>query len=263
MYKKRKHRRSTRQNGPRSKPHRRSLKSHSPLDQGSRVAAVSGAEGGLRDALIEVTVHPHSTRYCSFVAMVWVIATDEEFLSASLVNLSRVLAKRGRLTTSISSRYSFLLTGFSRHTLSRFSSNGTTILTAAEANRVHDDATRSQLWYSKAVNTVGAIAPRGSELFSSDHEAGLSHSGLNSSSNDGVCSSRDEQGRSSTSKHSRWDGIDEQRLLAYKKEDKSWGWIFKKFLGRTPAAVDRRQLKLLSFGKCCDECIYHPIVAEV
>lgn len=27
--------------------------------------------------------------------------------------------------------------------------------------------------------------------------------------------------------------------------------------------VDRRQLKLLSFGICCDECIYHPIVAEV
>ena len=61
-----------------------------------------------------------------------------------------------------------------------------------------------------------------------------------SSSDDDGCSSGDEQGRSSTSKHSRWDDIDEQRLLAYKKEDKSWEWIFKKFPGRTQAAVRTR-----------------------
>jgi hypothetical protein len=34
-----------------------------------------------------------------------------------------------------------------------------------------------------------------------------------------------------------WEAVDEQRLLAYKKEDKSWDWIFKKFPDRTPAAV--------------------------
>ena len=42
---------------------------------------------------------------------------------------------------------------------------------------------------------------------------------------------------SSTSKRSRWGDIDEQRLLAYKREDMSWNWIFKKFPGRTPAAI--------------------------
>jgi hypothetical protein len=34
-----------------------------------------------------------------------------------------------------------------------------------------------------------------------------------------------------------WEAVDEQRLLAYKKEDKSWDWIFKEFPDRTPAAV--------------------------
>jgi len=30
-----------------------------------------------------------------------------------------------------------------------------------------------------------------------------------------------------------------------------------------PLQVDRRQLELLSFGMCCDECIYYSMVAEV
>lgn len=50
MHKKRKHhlqQRSTRQHRPHSKPHRRSPKSHSPLDQGSTVTAVSRTEGRL------------------------------------------------------------------------------------------------------------------------------------------------------------------------------------------------------------------------
>jgi hypothetical protein len=50
MHKKCKNRlqqRSTRQHRPHSKPHSRSPKSHSPLDQGSTVAAVSSTEGRL------------------------------------------------------------------------------------------------------------------------------------------------------------------------------------------------------------------------
>jgi hypothetical protein len=31
--------------------------------------------------------------------------------------------------------------------------------------------------------------------------------------------------------------LDEQRLLAYKKEGKPWKWIFRKFLGRTQPAI--------------------------
>ncbi|MCJ1357538.1 MAG: hypothetical protein MMC33_007534 [Icmadophila ericetorum] len=53
-------------------------------------------------------------------------------------------------------------------------------------------------------------------------------------------SSSDDDGCSCTSKQSWWSDLDEQRLLAYKKADKSWDWIFGKFPGRTPAAVRTR-----------------------
>ena len=71
--------------------------------------------------------------------------------------------------------------------------------------------------------------------------------------------------------------LDEQRLLAYEKENKCWDWNFGKFPGRTPAAVrtrcsaqrllgflpqvDRLQAVAqalcvyLSLGVCRDECL--------
>lgn len=93
----------------------------------------------------------------------------------------------------------------------------------AEVGRIHRNTTRTRPQDGRAVDS-GALASRSEP----------------SSSDDDGCSSGDEQGCSSTSKHSRWDDIDEQRLLAYKKEDKSWDWIFKKFPGRTPATVRTR-----------------------
>jgi hypothetical protein len=49
-----------------------------------------------------------------------------------------------------------------------------------------------------------------------------------------------EQGRWSMSKHTRWSDLEEQCLLAYRKEGKTWPWIFKKFRDRTPAAIRTR-----------------------
>lgn len=66
------------------------------------------------------------------------------------------------------------------------------------------------------------------------------HSDPDASSDDDGCPTEDEQGRSSTRKNIPWDDIDEQRLVAYKKEDMSWNWIFQKFPTRTPAAVRTR-----------------------
>jgi hypothetical protein len=59
----------------------------------------------------------------------------------------------------------------------------------------------------------GIVTQQGSESASSDNNSGLS--------DDDECSSKVEQKRLSTSKHSRWLDLDEQRLLAYKKEGKS------------------------------------------
>jgi hypothetical protein len=66
-----------------------------------------------------------------------------------------------------------------------------------------------------------ALASQGSKPFSSDDDGGLSDSDPGLSSDDDGCSSEDEQGRSRTSKHSLWSDLDEQGLLAYKKEGKS------------------------------------------
>jgi hypothetical protein len=60
---------------------------------------------------------------------------------------------------------------------------------------------------------AGALTSRRSKPSISDDE---------SSSDDDRCSSKDEPRCSHTSKHSRWSDLDEQRLLAYKKEGKSW-----------------------------------------
>jgi hypothetical protein len=58
-------------------------------------------------------------------------------------------------------------------------------------------------------------------------------------------------------KHSPWSTLDEQRLLAYKREDKSWSWIFRKFLNRSPTAVRPRwnmvqaRLRIKGCGRSC------------
>ena len=114
-----------------------------------------------------------------------------------------------------------------------------TLSTAAEAGRNHVDVTRTRPQGGKAVDAE-ALASRKSKPSISDNDSGLSDSDSESSSDDDVCSSEDEQGRSSTSKHSRWSDLDEQRLLAYKKEGKPWEWIFGKFPGRTQPAIRTR-----------------------
>jgi hypothetical protein len=68
----------------------------------------------------------------------------------------------------------------------------------------------------------------------------LSDSDFEPSSADDGCSAEDEQGQSSTRKNVPWEDIDEQRLLAYIKEEKPWKWIFPKFPGKTPAAIRTR-----------------------
>jgi hypothetical protein len=92
-------------------------------------------------------------------------------------------------------------------------------MSTAEVGRIYRDTTRTRPQDSRAVD-AGALASQ-SEPSSSDDDGGLSDSDPESSSDNDECSSEDEQGRSSTSKHSRWSDLDEQRLLAYKKEDKS------------------------------------------
>jgi hypothetical protein len=113
-------------------------------------------------------------------------------------------------------QYSYLLSGFSWHTLLRPSFGIATLSTTA-AGCNHFDTICTRPPDGKAVNT-GPFISRKSEPSSSDPELGSNING---------CSSEDEMGRSGMRMNVSWDPIDEQRLLAYKKEGKSWPWIFR------------------------------------
>jgi hypothetical protein len=69
---------------------------------------------------------------------------------------------------------------------------------------------------------------------------GSSDSNLDISSDNDGGSSEEEQKCPSTRTHSPWSELDEQRLLVYKKENKSWPWLFCKFPDRTRPAVRTR-----------------------
>ena len=69
---------------------------------------------------------------------------------------------------------------------------------------------------------------------------GFGDGDLNTSSDGDGYSSEDNLGRSNDRKYSEWSPLDKQRLSAYKKEGKSWEWIFSKFPGRTQGAVRTR-----------------------
>lgn len=128
-------------------------------------------------------------------------------------------------------QYSFFVTGFSRYTPFCLLSGDTAVSTAAEVGCTHKNMTYTRTQYIKAMHTQ-ALAFQRREPLSSDDDGDLSDSDPDLSSDDNTCSSRDKQGLS-TGMNILWDPVDEQRLLAWKKESKSWKWIFCKFLGRT------------------------------
>jgi hypothetical protein len=262
---------SSRQRRPLSEPHRQYLKSHSPLDQCSRVATSSSAKGRLPSpapsmpqsidtkmslgdsnlgplsratpTLTEITFRPHSAHCYSFTAT---IRDGCDGRGVSLAQLARLIANTGHVgkindfTIKPIEQYSYLLSGFSWHASSRLSSSGTALSTTAEAGCDHVDPTRTGPQYGRAVN-ARALASRRCEPSSSNDDGGLSDSDPDVSSDDDGCSSEAEkQGGSSVRMNIPWDPVDEQRLVAWKKEGKPWDWIFKKFPGRTYPAIRTR-----------------------
>jgi hypothetical protein len=137
-------------------------------------------------------------------------------------------------------QHSYLLSGFSWHASSRLSSSGAALSTTTEAGRDHVDATRTGPQHGRAVD-ARALVSRRCEPLSSNDNGGLSDSDPDISNNDDGCSSEAEkQGGLSARMNIPWDPVDEQRLVAWKKEGKPWDWIFKKFPGRTHPAIRTR-----------------------
>jgi hypothetical protein len=263
--------RSTCQSRVRSNSRQSFLKSQSVLDRVPRVTPGPGAEGQLPSlvpsaartmntemlsycynpgllssdilpTLTEVTFRPHSTHYCSFTAVVREGCNGQGVSLSQLAQLIKSIGHVGKIddfTIKPIEQHSFLLTGFSWHTSSQPSFGRTTVVTATEADRNHVDTTCTRPQDSATAVDTEALLSQGSKPPSSD-DGSLSDSDSDLSSNDNGYSSKDKQGRSSTSKHSRWSDLDEQRLLAYKKEGKSWEWIFGRFPGRTGPAIRTR-----------------------
>ncbi|KAH7330015.1 hypothetical protein BKA65DRAFT_508228 [Rhexocercosporidium sp. MPI-PUGE-AT-0058] len=195
---------------------------------------LSPSSRAMPPTLTEITFRPHSSHCYSFTAT---ICDSCDGRGVSLAQLAQLIASTGHVgkiddfTIKPIEQHSYLLSGFSRHT----SSSSTT-----EAGRDHVDVTRARPQDGKTVD-AGALISRGSEPSSSDDdENSLSDSDPELGSDGDGRSSEDELGCSGTRMNVPWDPLDEQRLLAYKKEHKSWKWIFRQFPGRTQAAVRTR-----------------------
>jgi hypothetical protein len=133
-------------------------------------------------------------------------------------------------------QHSYFLSGFSRHTL---------LTNTIESGYDNTNATRTPLQDSKTVNAIVFIS-QGSKLSSSDNDkSGLSDRHSDLSSEDNECLSKvEQQGSSSTKIKVRWDPLDEQRLVAWKKEGMFWDLIYKRFPHRTPSAICARWNKV-------------------
>ncbi|CAG8982703.1 hypothetical protein HYALB_00000984 [Hymenoscyphus albidus] len=249
--------RSTRKN----RVSRRSSKVYSPLGQGSRVTAAPNTQGQLPSpmpstletistelpsvysggpskdtlpTLTEITFRPQSSYCFSFTAIVQEGHNGQGVSFNQLAQLIKNTGYIGKIDdfTIKPLQDSFLLTGFSRHTPPRLMPNGTTVLTPRNVIRIHDDETRSKFWYDKVVAS-GEV-----ESSSSDENDSLSDN--NHDSNSKAADRYSIGDRSSMRKNIRWVPLDDQRLLAYMQEEKSWPWIFRKFSKRTQAAVRMR-----------------------
>lgn len=240
---------------------------HSSLDRG----ALSESSKHTRPLLTEVTFRPHSPDYYSFSAFIQDDRDEPEFTFGQFSKLIECVGHAGNtkdLTIKQLKQHLFLVTGFSRRTSSRPSQSGRTARSTTNAcvvplgarhTRV-DKGGSASAFPSQRRETSSRIVDYGFGDGSSEDELGRSDTrkysqwsassrsdvdgfgdgDLNTGSDGDAYSSEDNVGRSDDRKYSEWSPLDKQRLSAYKKEGKSWEWIFSKFPGRTKGAVRTR-----------------------
>ncbi|KAH8750986.1 hypothetical protein F5882DRAFT_524857 [Hyaloscypha sp. PMI_1271] len=183
--------------------------------------------GGALPILAEITFRLHSAYYCSFTVVIRDGYNGRGVLLGQIVGLIASISHMGKIndfTIKPTEQHSFLVTGFSRHASSSLSSVSTIILSDTETGRTHRVAT----WTRPQPGNVlaQALFLQGSEPSCSDNNDCFSDSDPDSSSDDDCGSSKDGQSLS-TRVNLPWDLVQEQRLLAWRKEGKPWKWIFK------------------------------------
>ncbi|KFY78272.1 hypothetical protein V499_02527 [Pseudogymnoascus sp. VKM F-103] len=233
--------------------------------------ALSESSRHTRPLLTEVTFRPHSPDYYSFSAFIQDDRDEPEFTFGQFSKLIECVGYAGNtkdLTIKQLKQHLFLVTGFSRRTSSRPSQSGRTVRSTTNACLVPLSARRTRADKGRSASTFPSQRREASSHIvdysfgdgSSEDELGRSDTrkysqwsassrsdvdgfgdgDLNTGSDGDAYSSEDNVGRSVDRKYSEWSPLDKQRLSAYKKEGKTWEWIFSKFPGRTKGAVRTR-----------------------
>lgn len=195
--------------------------------------------------LTEITFRPHSAHCHSFTAVVRDGGNGQGVSFGQLARLVASIGHAGEIddftVKPAEEQHSYFVTGFSRHTLSSRSSCGRAALpTTAEAGCDYVEVKCARPQYGKALDTE-TLAAQGCKLSSSDDDCGLTDSDSDVGSDDDGCSSEAEKrGDLSVRMNIPWDPVDVQRLVVWRKEEKPWDWIFKKFPSRTHGAIRTR-----------------------
>jgi hypothetical protein len=104
--------------------------------------------------------------------------------------------------------------------------------------------------YSRDASTTSTTTTKDAETVESD-----TNGDDDNDNDDGKDDDRCSTGYSTTSSYVRaprnvpWREIEDQQLLAYRRENKPWDWIFQKFPNRSKAAVRMRASKILRRSK--------------
>ncbi|KAH8587346.1 hypothetical protein B0O99DRAFT_694618 [Bisporella sp. PMI_857] len=240
------------------KSHRHSPKSRYPLHRRSRVVAASspkgqlpspapslftatdaelaysrrGSPGAVLPTLTDITFRPHSLHCWSFTALVQDSCDNQGVSFRHLTQLIESIGHVGDIedfTVKPTDQNTFLLTGVSRYTPSQLLSNELVLSATASPSLSHNGVVPARRHHGIDAN------------LSLPHEnSGINDKSFESSSDDDGNSNDNTQENTCKVKHNRWSMLDEQRLAAYKKEDKPWEWIFKKFSNRTEPAIRTR-----------------------
>jgi len=195
--------------------------------------------------VIDITLRPVSTGV-SFLAATIQAAGDSIAFSHNepATLLSEVLGQGGKIEgvtlMPLPSSGLWMMTGFRRVDICDPSG----LVASSESRPAPADeicSSGSLEQRARALCSLAAEAKAG-ETVEGKEEEGVSGSGFGASDDDNGAGHAVHRGirRSRAQTRRLWKPLDEQRLLAWKRENKSWKWIFSQFPNRTPGAIRTR-----------------------
>jgi len=200
-----------------------------------------------RHKLTDITLRPVSSGVSFFAAIIQADCNMSPSCSEPVMLVESALGYAGKIddiTIKPLGPDSWLVTGFlhSLHDMSQFSTSH--IRPSGIYSGGARGSTRSL--HSKAASVVAVGSQEGPRSNEEDDDSSDCNLGYGDGDNRYT---GNKHKRPSARLHAKWSKLEEQRLLAYKKEDKPWEWIFCKFPNRTEGAVKLRWYMLQSKAK--------------